>query len=802
MYLERLLQINMATLAALGAMLLGMGQRSEGPPLLVALAAVLSVWLTDVSRRFRLGRRTANLLMLLAAAAALRDLFPLGSEFQALALAWLLIYLQIIFLFQSKDERMYWVLAGLSLLQVVVATLFSQGIFFGVLLAVYMLLGFSAMTLLLMYRQWAHHRPAALSAGTQRASSVPRWPLSLVRPEFTGLPSGSGHAGIGNDLLRRWGRMGLQTLGLTLVLFFAVPRLGLQAWRGAIAHPQPLVGFTDKVTLGELGRITESHEPVMRVQFYRESDRAPQPINGPIYLQGAVMMLYDQGQWRMGHPTDDIGIQTFQRPDKLPPPAELVRQKTTIENLELDELFFVAPYVPLEENLGVEIDCARERLCRAAAYQRARRLAYTLGTTAIVNGEQSPLVPAGPKGLTNDASAMPRGGDGSNALPNLVALAKRWIEESGLPESDRLGRARCLEQKLAASGQFQYSLTGQDRDPNLDPIEDFVAKHPVGHCEYFATALTLMLRSQKIPARMVSGYKCDRDDWDSLGGYYQVRQFHAHTWVEAYLWSGQLRECLRSGQLRRDWLHGKDYWPWFREGDDRNGAWVRLDPTPAGASDERTNWFTPIREKLDWLESAWSNYVVELDVQTQRDAIYGPIVNGLRIAWEEATSPSRWRAMFNSVAVALYLDHLNREARWAVLGLAAIVAAAMLLGAVWWLWRLGRRLTARWTGYRPRRAGGGGVEVEFYRRFERLLARRGLVRAAAQTQREFAAAAGTRLATLTGEARLAALPAVVADAFYRVRFGRTPLDNSQTQAVEQALQELLAMGRSVKGAIP
>ena len=54
MYLERLLQINMATLAALGALLLGMGQRSEFPPLLVALAAVLSVWLTDVTGRFHI----------------------------------------------------------------------------------------------------------------------------------------------------------------------------------------------------------------------------------------------------------------------------------------------------------------------------------------------------------------------------------------------------------------------------------------------------------------------------------------------------------------------------------------------------------------------------------------------------------------------------------------------------------------------------------------------------------------------------------------------------------------------------
>ena len=71
MYLERLLQINMATLAALGALLLGMGQRSEGPPLLVALAAAVSVWLTDITGRFCLGRRVANVLMLLAAVVSL-----------------------------------------------------------------------------------------------------------------------------------------------------------------------------------------------------------------------------------------------------------------------------------------------------------------------------------------------------------------------------------------------------------------------------------------------------------------------------------------------------------------------------------------------------------------------------------------------------------------------------------------------------------------------------------------------------------------------------------------------------------
>ena len=117
----------------------------------------------------------------------------------------------------------------LSLLEVVVATLFSQGVWFGVLLAVYMLLGFSAMTLLLLHREWEHHQPALAAAHSassfhRRAQGTSRWPLAGQRTEFASSPAGSGHAGIGGDLFGRLGRIGLQTLALAFLLFFTVPR--------------------------------------------------------------------------------------------------------------------------------------------------------------------------------------------------------------------------------------------------------------------------------------------------------------------------------------------------------------------------------------------------------------------------------------------------------------------------------------------------------------------------------------------------------------------------------------------------
>jgi transglutaminase-like putative cysteine protease len=797
MYLERLLQINMATLAALGALLLGMGQQSEGPPLLVIVAAAASVWLTDITGRIRIGRWLANVLMLIGAVVSLRDLYPPQSEMQTIGLSWFLIYLQVILLFQEKDQWKYWLLVMISLLEVVMATLFSQGIWFGILIVVYMLVGFSAMTLLILYRQWSLFTTGAGTGGRdadalKEKKTASRWPLAAQQAEFSSVPGDSSHAGVGRDLVGRLTRMGLNTMALTFIVFFAVPRYGQVTLRGSLAKPQPLVGFNDQVRLGELGKIIESREAVMRVWFFKGTagnDPLP-PLHGDLYLHGAYLMLYKDGQWSVGHPNCNLGegSEPLQREHALPK-FGVVRQRIAIEGTDRDELFYVSPYISVEEtNTAVTVDHLLQRLQRTV-HHPSQPFVYTLATTAIVGGKQSPLTPASWNDLPPDTAKVP-----ADDLPQLVKLAQKWADQSQLPMTDIRGRAEFLTRKLAGSGEFQYSLSGAERDPNIDPIEDFVTNHKQGHCEYFATALTLMLRSQHIRARLVCGYKCDHDDWNSAGGYYQVRQWHAHAWVEAF---------LPSNQLPDDGKHGKDYWKhWYRPQNEhygpeccwQTGGWMRLDPTPAGFAAERENWLTPLRKGLDWLDGAWSKYVAELDCQTQREAIYQPIADAVRWLWSEVVSSPVWQ-LFDSFSVALYLDHLNREARWA---LSAVIGICFMAALAWLgllLFRIGRRLAARWTGNHARRRGRRGVEIAFYRRFEGLMARQGLVRAAAQTQREFAAAAGVRLASLSGENRLAALPATIADAFYRVRFGQMPLDNLQSRAIERALVEIAAIGK-------
>jgi transglutaminase-like putative cysteine protease len=65
-----------------------------------------------------------------------------------------------------------------------------------------------------------------------------------------------------------------------------------------------------------------------------------------------------------------------------------------------------------------------------------------------------------------------------------------------------------------------------------DPIEYFLYDIREGYCDYYATAMAVMVRSLGIPARVVSGYA--EGSYDPEMGYFTVTERDAHTWVEVY----------------------------------------------------------------------------------------------------------------------------------------------------------------------------------------------------------------------------------------------------------------------------
>lgn len=778
MYVQRLLQINVATLAALGTLLLGMGQRSPGLPLLTMIAAGGSVWLTDFTGWFRLNRKVANLAALAAMAVSIRQLWYYTGDVRVLGIAPMLVYLQMVLLFQQKDRRVYRQLLVLSLLQVVVAAAFSQGFWFGLMLVVYMLVGFWALALLLLHGQSTQYRPAP--EAVRASAAVSRWPLDDLQPGFAGTAGGPSRAAVCGELFGRLAAMGLGTLALTVLLFFTVPRLGSSAWRGANVAPRRVVGFSDRVYLGEMGEILQSYQEVMRLELIDPETGRHYPRQPEIYVRGAILTHYvsnDQVRGIWQRPAEDTASpRPLPETDHAAAGRSPLVQRITIEPLDRDELFCVWPLTKTENT--PRLWRQGDRLLRPIEY-RGRRFQIELGTTAFARGVQAEIVPLSPWEKPQQADRLLQVAD----LPRLADVAEGWMVEDRPPPGDRIARARVLQRKFHDPDLFGYSLEGQPREAGIDPIEDFVTNNPQGHCEYFATALALMLRTQRIPARVVVGYKCD--EFDELGSFYQVRQLHAHTWVEAY---------LRPEDLPRQLLAD-------RPGQFNRGGWLRLEPTPSGAGAASgpagRSAVGQIERAFHWLESLWADYVMEMDRRRQQKAVYEPLVRFVKDLARRLTDPQWWRGLLGEIARAMDVRQWSgRYWLW--------FATIVLLGlpALWFCgrraWRMARRAWARLWGRTARAAGSGPTEVEFYGRMEALLARHGLVRAAGQTQREFATAAGARIAEITALRQLADLPPAVAEAYYRVRFGRRPLDTHRRKAVEHALAQLAACGFAKK----
>ncbi|MEJ5300974.1 MAG: DUF3488 and transglutaminase-like domain-containing protein [Thermodesulforhabdaceae bacterium] len=139
---------------------------------------------------------------------------------------------------------------------------------------------------------------------------------------------------------------------------------------------------------------------------------------------------------------------------------------------------------------------------------------------------------------------------------------------------------------------FQYAASGLPLSSTA--LEDFLLKTRKGNCEYFASALAVMLRMVGIPARLVGGYYGGY--YHPLGSYYLVLQKNAHVWVEAFFQSSN------------------DYQGIIR------GRWIRLEPTPLPPDLDRrirlSLWFR-IRLALDFVQYSWNRLVIQYDMKEQ-----------------------------------------------------------------------------------------------------------------------------------------------------------------------------------------
>jgi len=149
---------------------------------------------------------------------------------------------------------------------------------------------------------------------------------------------------------------------------------------------------------------------------------------------------------------------------------------------------------------------------------------------------------------------------------NEQALFARLAQELGLPDLPAEQAVAAVEAYFARG--FGYSTYQAARTRGRTPLEDFLLRTRAGHCEYFATSTTLLLRAAGVPARYATGFSAQ--EYSELEDAYVVRVRHAHAWVKAYV----------------------------------NGAWRDVDTTPGTwASVEQaaaSSWWSPIADLWSW----------------------------------------------------------------------------------------------------------------------------------------------------------------------------------------------------------
>ena len=190
--------------------------------------------------------------------------------------------------------------------------------------------------------------------------------------------------------------------------------------------------------------------------------------------------------------------------------------------------------------------------------------------------------------------------------PRIPALARQMSAGKASPAD----RARAIEEHL----QHDYGYTLElPKTAVSDPVAYFLFTRKKGHCEYFASAMAVMLRSMGIPARMVTGFQSGL--LNPITDLYVIRASDAHSWVEAYL---------------------------------PGSGWTTFDPTPADPNPPSQSLWTTLGFYADAADTFWQDWVVSYDLGRQL-ALADKMEQSssrFRIDWLNWTgeSMSRWQS--------------------------------------------------------------------------------------------------------------------------------------------------------------
>jgi hypothetical protein len=635
------------------------------------------------------------------------------------ALAHLIVFLSVIKLLQAKRDRDWIFLYLISFFEVLLAAGLSFSPIFLGTLTLYLLCSLSA--IIAFEIQKSKQRIAVAETHL------------LVPPDSRIFKNARSRIGRRNAEAHRLPVVALGLLSLILVmavpLFLVAPRSGAAALSRSGRSLTNFVGFSEEVTLGEIGDLKRDNAVVMHVrleearpsQGYRWRGVALDEFTGRGWRKSSESLRIARDSAEPERSSEKKNDKGFFQLGTTVALHRLTTQTIFLEPIESAVLFAAARPIAVQGDFPfVRVDAEGGMHTRKREFERA--------IYKVFSDTNEPDISM----LRADVRPYSAGFSRYGILPDTVdprigALANAVVVNAHA--RNRYDEAKAIEAHL----QTEYGYSLQMRAAGPDPLSDFLFNVKSGHCEYFSTAMVVMLRTRGIAARVVNGFL--PGEYNDAADAYTVRQSDAHSWVEVYFPDSQ--------------------------------SWVTFDPTPAAGRTEPISAGIAARlgKYAEAMQLIWFQYVVGYDKQEQRS-----LANSLQNTLFEYRRSLAQAVAFVRRTSALHGPMLLRIAL-VMVAIVLIVFAAARMRRFGWRQALSFHHADNKTE---------SAAVEFYQRLLVLLANRGLTRDASMTPLEFAGGLGLQPAL------------TITRAYNRVRFGGERLSENEIREIEQDLTRLEA----------
>lgn len=600
------------------------------------------------------------------------DYFLLSGSFVG-ATVHLVLFSMVVKIFAVRRDRDYLYLGVLAFLEVLAASVLTVDSVFIAAFVIFVALAILTFITFELKRSWD----------------------ASVRGRILAITQSSERNRFGTAVSLTAGALAVIVAIIASGLFFFLPRVSA-GYLGRFAPKNQLVsGFSEEVRLGQIGEIQQSNAVVMHVQI--SGDRTG---GQELYWRGTALSLFDGRQWfnflrkRMmpfvtasGYDLrslqmewrEELGERRGRRPERL------LHYRVLMEPIGTN-VFFLAPTPASLDGNYREITMDAAGTVYNADQQRS--IGIYEAVSDISRPNEDALRSAGTDYPPSVAVAYLQ-------LPNIDRRVRRLAEEIAGPAKSPYEKAVAVERYLSTN--FGYTLQLSKSVPE-DPIADFLFERKQGHCEYFASAMAVMLRAVGIPARIVNGFR--GGEFNRLTGSYILRARDAHSWVEVYF----------PGQ-----------------------GWVTFDPTPAGPGLGGAQG--GIGLYIDAFREFWREWVVNYDFAHQRTLSTTAVAQGA----SALDNIGRWaRARYFDMLYNGFKAHeavAKSPGRFVFLAILLVVGVllAVYAGRIRDMWR-------HWTLLRNPARKPEAAAAFFYRRMTEAAARGGWRKLPSQTPEEFVAA--------------------------------------------------------------